>query len=584
MTWPVRTIAQSLDILTAPGAPFEMTEVEALGRRVRSYVRMPSDLRSVLDASRRYGARDFLVYQTERVTFEGHWRASQAFGRALLETYGLRKGDRVALAMRNFPEWSICAWGALAIGAVLVPLNAWEPAETLARLLDDCGAKVAVVDQERLERLAAAGSGRAIITVRAASDAPAGLGVDASDIRSILGPSDRYAELPDDPLPDPGLRADDLATIFYTSGTTGRPKGAMGTHRNILSNYVNTGFRAARAAVRRGGDAPAAPATGVRKILLPLPLFHVTGFHSTLMPAVANGSTLHLMYKWDVTEALEIIAREKIQMLNLVPTLAWQLLDALETTNADVSSLDIVGYGGSSAPPELARRVRTAFPNAYPGQGYGATETSSLVASNSHEDMMARPDSVGTAAPCCDVRIVTATGKAAEPGEPGELWVRGPNVVAGYWNMPDATQEAFVDGWYRTGDVARMDDEGFITILDRIKDMLIRGGENIYCAEIENFLLTHADVEEAAVFGLPERTLGEVVGAAIRLRPCATTSAEALSDYVRKGLGPHKSPVRIALYEAPLPRNAAGKLLKSPLRAALIQAQPDPRHRGDEQP
>jgi long-chain acyl-CoA synthetase len=215
-------------------------------------------------------------------------------------------------------------------------------------------------------------------------------------------------------------------------------------------------------------------------------------------------------------------------------------------------------------------------PTAFPGQGYGATETSSLVASNSHEDMMVRSDSVGTAVPCCDVRVVSANGETAASGEPGELWVRGPNVVAGYWNMPEATQEAFVDGWYKTGDIATVDPEGFITILDRIKDMLIRGGENIYCVEIENFLMTHADVAEAAVFGLPERTLGEVVGAAVRLSAGSATDAEALIEHVRTGLGPHKAPVRIALHEAPLPRNAAGKVLKTQLRAELIQSLPEP--------
>lgn len=556
MSWPARSMAETLALLTAPGAPFETAEVEALGRRVRSYVRMPATLRAVFDASRAFGERELLVFEGERLTFDAHWRGATAFGHALLAR-GVGKGDRVAVAMRNYPEWSVCAWGALAIGAVLVPLNCWEAAETLTALLDDCGARVAVVDGERLERLAQA-DGVELIVARAGG---------GTRLESLIGELADYGALPDVALPDPGLAPDDLATIFYTSGTTGRPKGAAGTHRNILSNYVNTGFRAARAAVRRGGEVPGAPSIAPRRMLMPMPFFHVTGFHSTLMPALANGATIHLMYKWDVGRALELIARERINGLNLVPTLAWQLVDALAETPVDVASVDLVGYGGAAAAPELATRVRAAFPNAHAGQGYGATETSSLVAANSHEDMVARPGSVGTAVPCCDVRIVDGDGADAEVGE---LWVRGPNVVAGYWNMPEATAECFGDGWYRTGDVARIDGEGFITVLDRLKDMLIRGGENIYCVEIEDCLASHPDVLEAAVFGLPERVLGEVVGAAVTLRAEAAADGDMLAAHVRARLAAHKVPVVIDLHTDPLPRNAAGKLLKRELRARAI--------------
>jgi long-chain acyl-CoA synthetase len=243
------------------------------------------------------------------------------------------------------------------------------------------------------------------------------------------------------------------------------------------------------------------------------------------------------------------------------------LVDALAETPADTSSVDLVGYGGAAAAPELAERVRAAFPAAYPGQGYGATETSSLVASNSHEDMMARPDSVGTPVPCCDVRVVDASGAEASAGE---LWVRGPNVVAGYWNMPEASADTFADGWYRTGDVVRVDEDGFIVVLDRIKDMLIRGGENSDCVEIEDCLASHPAVAEAAVFGMPERVLGEVVAAAVTLRSGATADAALLAGHVRARLAAHKVPVVIDFHDGPLPRNAAGKMLKRELRLRLL--------------
>ena len=560
MSWPAASIAETLARLTAPGMPFETAPVEVHGRTVRAYVRAKPHMRAVLDESRRFGGRPYLVFEDERLSFETHWRAASAFGRLLVERYGIAKGDRVAVAMRNFPEWSVCAWGALAVGAVLTPLNAWEPGPVLARMLADSGAKVVVVDAERLERLRGEAVDAELILARGAGDAPT--------LADLIGP---YADLPDAPAPDPGLSPDDPATIFYTSGTTGQAKGAWGTHRNIATNLVNTGFRAARAAVRRGDPwpPPAAALPAPRAQLLPLPFFHVTGFHSALVPAMANGGTLVLMYKWDAGRALDLIARERIQGLTLVPTQAWQLVEAAEGSEVNLGCVDTVGYGGAAAAPELAERVRAVFPAAWPGQGYGATETSSLTAANSHEDMMERPGSVGIAAPCCDLRVVDAEGSDVAPGEPGELWVSGPNVVLGYWNQPEATEAAFGGGWYRTGDIVRRDAEGFITLLDRAKDMLIRGGENIYCVEIEDVLMSHPAVAEAAVMGVPERVLGEVVGAVVRLRDGWAAAPEDLRRHAAARLPSHKVPVILQLRDAPFPRNAAGKALKRELRSEL---------------
>lgn len=569
MSWPARGIAETLAILTAPGAPFEMTQADIGGQWLRVYVRTPPTLRALFDDSRRFGARDLLVYEDERLSFEAHWRAATAFGQALAGRFGIGKGDRVAIAMRNYPEWSICAWGALAIGAVVVPLNAWESGPALAALLADCGAAAAVVDGERLTRLREADATPAALIATRASNVPGSV-PGAVPLTELIGLPSGYGDLPDTPLPDPGLEPDDAATIFYTSGTTGQPKGATGTHRNILTNYINTGFRAARAAVRRGDPVPS-PSTAERRLLLPLPFFHVTGFHSALVPALASGATIHLMYKWDVDQALDLIEREHINGLTLVPALAWQLADAMAGGSHDVSSVDTVGYGGAAAATELARIMRDRFPGAFPGQGYGATETSSLVAANSHEDMMARPGSVGIAVPCCDIRIADEQGAEVPAGQPGELWVRGPNVVAGYWNRPETTDESFRQGWYRTGDIARVDEEGFITILDRIRDMLIRGGENIYCTEIEECLASHPDVLEAAIFGIPDRVLGEVVGAAVHLRPGSAAGAETLKTHVRSALAAHKVPVAIAVHAARLPRNAAGKLLKRDIRTEWLK-------------
>jgi long-chain acyl-CoA synthetase len=566
-------MAAALARLTAPGAPFKMSTVEVHGRSLRVYVQAKSHLRQVLDESRRFGDREFLVFEGERLGFEAHWRAASAFGRALTARLGVSKGDRVAVAMRNFPEWSIAAWGALAVGAVLVPLNAWEPGSSLARMLRDSGAKVAVVDAERLNRLTPElNAGDAVRLVLVRGEAPE----DIQRFTDLIGPPDGYRALPGEPAPPLDLQPDDLATIFYTSGTTGHSKGALGTHRNVASNLINTGFRAARAAVRRGDSWPQAAAIPAeRRQLLPLPFFHVTGFHSTLVPALANGVTLFLMHRWDVQAALSLIERECVQALTLVPAQAWQLVDAVTARGRGVSSVDTVGYGGAAAAAELAGRVRDTFPGAFPGQGYGATETSSLVAATSHEDMLARPGSVGVAMPCCDLRIVDDDGRDVAVGAPGELWVSGPNVVLGYWEAPEATAAAFVDGWYRTGDIGRIDQDGFVTILDRAKDMLIRGGENIYCVEIEDVLMGHPAVAEAAIVGIPDRILGDTVGALVRLKVgCAADPAD-LQAHVAGRLAAHKVPVELHLRFAPFPRNAAGKVLKRELRDELLAALAD---------
>jgi long-chain acyl-CoA synthetase len=301
-----------------------------------------------------------------------------------------------------------------------------------------------------------------------------------------------------------------------------------------------------------------------------VPFFHVTGCHSTLLPASRAGSKLVLMYRWDAGEALKLIERERINGIGGVPTMMWQLIQHPDFHETDLSSIESVGYGGAAAAPELVERLKQEFPQiAGPGQGYGMTETSSIVTSNSGVDYLRKPMSCGPAVPICDIRVVDADGREVKPGAIGELWVKGPNIIKEYLNRPEATAESITDGYMHTGDLVTVDDDGFITIVDRAKDMLIRGGENIYCVEVEAALYTHPDVFEAAVVAVPHKELGEEVGAVVRLKPGAKVGGEELRLHVREHLAAYKVPKYIEFTPNELPKNASGKVLKQDLRALM---------------
>lgn len=564
--WPVMSIAEANAALTAPGMPFEMETVEVRGLTLRAYKNAPPNLRAVFELGRQWGKRDFLVYGKERLNFENHYRAVVTFGHALSETYGVKKGDRVTLAMRNYPEWSIAFWAVVALGGVIVPLNAWGTGPELEYGISDSGSKVVIVDGERLERLQPhldALKLDALIVARA-GDMPLGRAV---AIEAIIGQPGDYARLPDTPLPDPELVADDNATIFYTSGTTGKPKGALGTQRNIMTNLISAGYAGARAMLRRGETPPAPdPQAPQRSMLISVPFFHATGCHSILVPIYAAGGKLVIMHKWNAEEALRLIEEEKLQAFGGVPSMAWQVLESPEFYNHDTSSVESVSYGGAPSAPDLVARLKQQFPKVQPGNGYGLTETSSITTTNSAEDYQHRPESAGPCVPVCDMKVVDENGKTLPAGSIGELWIKGPNVVKGYWNKPEATEASFTDGWLHSGDLVRIDEEGFVFILDRAKDMLIRGGENIYCVEVEGALYAHPAVMDAAVVAIPHKVLGEEVGAVVQLAPGKSATEEELKAHVRKLLASFKVPIKIELRNEPLPRNANGKIMKSELR------------------
>jgi acyl-CoA synthetase (AMP-forming)/AMP-acid ligase II len=554
-------------MLTAPGQFFELEDVVVRGIPLRTWKNAPPSLRTILESSRGH-AGDFLVYEDEHWSFGRHYAEAAQFAHVLRDRFGVERGDRVAIAMRNFPEWSIAFWGAASAGAVVVPLNAWWTGPELEYGLADSGSVVVVCDQERLERIAPHRASltdlRAVVVAR---------GEPAAD--DVIAFDDLVGSAPDDIVqPEVEVVPEDDATIFYTSGTTGQPKGALGTHRNICTNLISLAFGGARGALR--SVAPASPTGGSAAALAPnayllsVPFFHATGCHSVLVANLAFGGKIVLMYRWDAGRALELIERERITTFGGVPAMVWQVLDHPDFAKRDLSSVTSIGYGGAPAAPELVRRIEAMFPGRTPSNGYGLTETSSVTTLNSGTDYIEHPDSVGVPVPVVDVKVVDGDGATLPTGDVGELWIKGPNVVKGYWNKPDATAATFSDGWLHSGDLARVDDDGFVYIVDRAKDMIIRGGENVYCVEVEAALFEHPAVNDAAVIGLPHTVLGEEVGAIVYVLPGSDVSEDDLKAHVAERLAAFKVPVRIWFRSEPLPRNPAGKILKRDLRDELL--------------
>jgi long-chain acyl-CoA synthetase len=566
--FPAMSIEEAHRRLTAPGSMLEVEEREIRGVRIKTWKNAPPTLAEVFAMSQFFGDRTYVVNDDERVTFDAHRRAVAALA-ARLVADGVRKGDRVAIIMRNLPEWSVAFWAAALAGAIVTPLNAWWTGPELEYGLQDSGTKLAIADAERWERLREHVDDcpdLEKIYVSRSSEQDIG-DPRVQKLEEILGPPNTWAAIEQVDLPSVALDADDDATIFYTSGTTGKPKGAVITHRNIISNVFNALAAQSRAFLRRGeAPPPPNPMAAQKAILISVPFFHATGCFAIMVPALLAGMKLVMQRKWNADQALELIQRERITNAGGVPTIAWQIIEHPRFDEFDLSSLESIAYGGAPSAPELVRRLKERFPKSTPGQGWGMTETSATATSNVGEDYERKPSSCGVPSPTGEVRIVGNDGKDVPTGEVGELWYRGPIVVRGYWNKPQATAETFVDGWVKTGDLARVDEEGFVYIVDRAKDMLIRGGENIYCVEVENALYDHPAVMDAAVVGIPHRTLGEEPAAVVHLKAGAEATEEELRHYVAQKLAAFKVPVKVLFHPETLPRNPNGKILKRDLK------------------
>lgn len=561
--WPAMTREQVKAALCAPGMPFEMETVTIEGIPTRVWKNALPNLAALAESTKMFGEREFVVFDDERVTYSAWYNAVATLGAALQEM-GVGKGDRVALAMRNLPEWPVAFFAGAVIGAIVVPLNAWWTGEELAFGMADSGAAVLICDAERWERMvplkAEMPDLQHVLVTRGGSTT---LAEPARALEHVIGNPKDYAGLPERPLPNVAIEPDDAVTIFYTSGTTGKPKGALGSHRNLLTNGLTTAYSGAATILRRGAPLPEPT---IRAGLVVVPMFHVTACSASMIPTIQAGHKIVFMHKWDTVKAFEIIEREKINATGGVPFIAWQLIEHPDRAKYDLSSIDSISYGGAPSAPELVAKIYEIF-GAYPGNGWGMTETMATVTSHTSEDYLNRPDSCGPPVPVSDLKIMSEDGKTELPvGEVGELWARGPQIVKGYWNRPEATAETFVDGWVRTGDLAKLDEEGFCFIVDRAKDMIIRGGENIYSSEVENILYEHPAVTDAALVGIAHPTLGEEPAAVVHLAPGMTATEEELRAWVGERLAKFKVPVRIVFTTGTLPRNANGKILKRELK------------------
>ncbi|MCC6640059.1 MAG: acyl--CoA ligase [Deltaproteobacteria bacterium] len=555
MSW-----SEALSVVTGPGGMFEVIDAEVSGQKLKVFKNAPPSLRALFDGARGRGDTTFLVYEDERWSFGDVMTRVDALGAALVTHYGIRAGDRVAIAMRNYPEWVVAFAAITSIGAISVSLNAWWTTEENEYALRDSGSRVVVADRERLQRIAPllGPLGLRAVAVRSEGALPAG--------------AERWDDVvvPGSPLPEAAITPDTDATILYTSGTTGHPKGAVSTHRAVLSALSAFACRNVVNVVMGAG--PPKEHSHPPCFILVVPLFHVTGCVPVMLSCFAAGYRLVMMHKWDPARALELIERERVTQFVGVPTQSWDLLECPDFAARDTSSLHSVGGGGAPAPPELVRRVDRSFRTARPNIGYGMTETNAYGPGNTGDDYLRKPTSCGRVVPVVEMRVTGPDDRVLPSNEVGEIWFRGPHLIRGYWNRPDATAETIVDGWLRTGDIGRIDEEGFVFVQDRAKDMVLRAGENVYCAEVEAALYEHPDVYEAAVFGVPHERLGEEVACALVPKPGCTIEPDALRVFLGQHLAPFKIPTQVRIHTERLPRNPAGKILKRQLRDELAGA------------
>jgi long-chain acyl-CoA synthetase len=558
----VRSYEEAIAAVSAPGQPFEVVTLEQHGVTNRVFKNAPATVRDFFDLSRG-NETTFLVYEDEEWTFKRVMDEVDGLAHALVHHYGIKKGDRVGIAMRNYPEWVISFAAILSVGAISVSLNAWWTEEEITYAVNDSELSLLIADRERVERSleACAKTGASLLGVRFPSgifDSPI---VERWEDVVVAG-----AE-----MPRVEIDAETDATILYTSGTTGFPKGAVSTHGAICQAIMAFTSGASVQTARRDEGEEGSGLTPC--FILIVPLFHVTGCIPVMMSCFSWHFKLVMMYRWDPDRALELIERHRVTNFVGVPTQAWDLMESPNFANYDTSSLSAVGGGGAPAPPTLVARVEHTFKRGRPNLGYGMTETNAYGPGNYGEDYVTHPDSTGHVPTIVmDVEIRDDEAHTLARGESGEIWLKSPTLIRGYWNKPDATESTIVDGWLRTGDLGRISDESYLYIEDRAKDMILRAGENVYSVQVESAIYEHPAVYEAAVFGLPHERLGEEVAAVVMVRDGVDLTLEELRSFLATRIAGFMIPTRVAFTREPLPRNPAGKLMKRQMPAIYFSS------------
>jgi long-chain acyl-CoA synthetase len=540
--------------LTAPGAPFEVVEERVLGERMRVFKQRAPSLRALLEASATHGEKEYLVCGDLRLSYAEHLRVVASAARALRERFHVGPGDRVAILAANHPEWIVGFWATLSLGAIAVGLNAWWVRDEILHGLRDSEPKVLIGDRKRLARIAGVALDIPVVEIE-------------SDFAAL------WNHAPEAPLPDVAIDEDDAATILYTSGTTGPPKGAVISHRSIIALVRLQVFHGVRMALHAAASGRRVAAAPPACNLVNTPLFHVSGLFAGVVTSLATGiRTVWTPGRFDPVGVMEVIERERVTAWGPMGTMVHRLVHHPDVGRHDLSSVHTIGSGGAPLSRELQERIREVFPNARPsfGVGYGLTESTALATLNFGEELEARPDSVGRPLPTIELEIRDLDGKRVPEGELGEVYLRGPLVMKEYWRRPEATAETVGPGrWLRTGDVGRIQD-AFLTIDSRRRDLILRGGENVHPAEIELCLEAHPEVAEAAVVGVDHPELGQEVKAFVVPVAGAVADPEALARWVGERLAYFKVPAHWELRSEPLPRNATGKVLKAVLTDGAV--------------
>jgi long-chain acyl-CoA synthetase len=542
--------------LTAPEGEYPVAQQMIDGIEYPVFTTAAPNLPALFQICLQHGDMDFIVCGDDRFSFaETYFTACRVA--QMLKARGINKGDRVAVAMRNRPEWVTTYMGALMAGAIVVPMNSWWTGPELDFGLKDCDAKLVFLDRSRLRRLQETSNDTPFISA-------GGFEERDNELNRLI------AEYPPEPLPFDHLMPDDDASIMYTSGSTGQPKGAVSTHRAIITTlmaWILSGVASQVYQGTFGQDPKRQPA-----VLATLPLFHVTGCHGQLLCSIILARKLVLMRSWVPEQAAKLIEQEQVTNFSGVPTMSMELMSIALEGQYDMSSLEDLMAGGAARPPDQVKLLQEVFPNAHPQAGYGLTESNAIGTLNGLNDYIEKPASAGTpTAPLVEIEIRDPDGQVLPTGEPGEICIHSAANIRAYWNLPEATSETLSNGWLKTGDVGYLDEEEFLFIVDRIKDIVIRGGENISCIEVESAISAHASVHEAAVFSVPHARLGETVATAIFVAPGDAVSGTEIQGWLESNLAKFKIPEFVLIVQEQLPRLASGKADKRSSREMLLR-------------